>query len=141
MCEYFLLLSRCVLMHVFLCGTAQSAVSPSHSCFYHAQCCSRPLLIRQGPLSRFAKCLKLVTTVKCITPYDEGALTLELPGFDTLQAYHGQGNNTLAIKFTSPTDAKRFRYVVSVFCINLLWMCVIAPSHNHACILAPSLIV
>jgi hypothetical protein len=47
-------------------------------------------------------------------PNDEHALTLELPGFDTLQAHHGQGNNTLAIKFTSPTNAKRFRYVVSV---------------------------
>jgi hypothetical protein len=42
-------------------------------------------------------------------PNDEGALTLELPGFDISQAHHcHQGNNTLAIKFTSPTDAKRF---------------------------------
>eukprot|EP00544_Gedaniella_sp_CCMP2646_P013628 CAMPEP_0202491620 /NCGR_PEP_ID=MMETSP1361-20130828/8618_1 /ASSEMBLY_ACC=CAM_ASM_000849 /TAXON_ID=210615 /ORGANISM="Staurosira complex sp., Strain CCMP2646" /LENGTH=527 /DNA_ID=CAMNT_0049121701 /DNA_START=132 /DNA_END=1715 /DNA_ORIENTATION=- len=39
---------------------------------------------------------------------NEGALTLELPDFDISQAHHGQGNNTLAIKFTSPTDAKRF---------------------------------
>jgi hypothetical protein len=58
----------------------------------------------------------LVTTVKCMSSHpNEGALTLELPGFNISQAHHcHQGNSTLAIKFTSPTNAKRFRYVVSV---------------------------
>jgi len=41
-------------------------------------------------------------------------LNLELPDFDIAKSQVGQGNNTIAIKFTSPTDAKRFRYVVIV---------------------------
>jgi hypothetical protein len=36
-------------------------------------------------------------------------MTLELADFDIAQAQLGHGNNTIAIKFTSPSDAKRFR--------------------------------
>lgn len=53
---------------------------------------------------------------------NEGALELELPDFDISQAQHGQGNNTIAIKFTSPTGAKRFRYVnimLLVYCEDI----------------------
>jgi hypothetical protein len=36
-------------------------------------------------------------------------MTLELAEFDIAQAQLGHGNNTIAIKFTSPSDSKRFR--------------------------------
>jgi Galactoside-binding lectin len=41
---------------------------------------------------------------------NEGAMILELADFDIAQAQIGHGNNTIAIKFTSPLDSKRFRY-------------------------------
>jgi len=39
---------------------------------------------------------------------NDGAFTVELPGFDVARAEAGQGNNTVAIKFTAPPDSKRF---------------------------------
>mmetsp|Transcript_6475 Transcript_6475/g.8191 ORF Transcript_6475/g.8191 Transcript_6475/m.8191 type:complete len:536 (+) Transcript_6475:111-1718(+) len=50
--------------------------------------------------------------------FDEGCLELELPDFDANDT-SGNGNNTLAIKFTTPEEAKRFS-------INIA-----APDHNN----------
>jgi len=50
---------------------------------------------------------------------DDGALTLELDAFDVSQAQNGMGNNTCAIKFMTPEEAKRFS-------INIA-----GPDHNN----------
>ena len=42
---------------------------------------------------------------------NEGAFLVELDNFDIAKASNGQGNNTIAIKFHAPIEAKRFRYV------------------------------
>jgi len=39
---------------------------------------------------------------------NDGAFEVELPDFDVTRAETGQGNNTVAIKFTAPTDSRRF---------------------------------
>ena len=39
---------------------------------------------------------------------NDGALEVELPDFDVARAETGQGNNTVAIKFTAPADSRRF---------------------------------
>ena len=36
---------------------------------------------------------------------------MDLPEFDLSQVQHGDGNNTIAIKFTAPEDSNRFRYI------------------------------
>ena len=49
---------------------------------------------------------------------NDGAFVVPLPDFDVSRAETGQGNNTLAIKFMAPSDAKRFS------------MNIAAPNHN-----------
>ena len=44
-----------------------------------------------------------------ISPND-GAFLVELDNFDITKAQNGTGNNTIALKFTAPSDSKRFRY-------------------------------
>jgi hypothetical protein len=45
---------------------------------------------------------------------NDGAFLVELEDFDISKASNGHGNNTIAIKFNAPSDAKRFRYDISV---------------------------
>ena len=52
---------------------------------------------------------------------NEGCLELELPDFESSQAQAGAGNNTLAVKFTSPEDSKRFRLVAESSIIRCTW--------------------
>lgn len=42
---------------------------------------------------------------------NDGAFLVELDNFDIREASNGRGNNTIAIKFSAPGDAKRFRCV------------------------------
>lgn len=49
------------------------------------------------------------------TPMDpnDGALLLELENFNVREASDGKGNNTLALKFSAPTDSKRFSFNIA----------------------------
>lgn len=84
------------------------------------------ITVAQTPPHDFSKTLALVpgrtlwpTTISTTEPAawtppagctqpNEGAFAVHLDNFDILQAQNGSGNNTVAVKFTAPSDSKRF---------------------------------
>jgi hypothetical protein len=50
------------------------------------------------------------TPPETATGPNDGAFLVELENFNIEEASNGTGNNTVAIKFNAPSDAKRFRY-------------------------------
>jgi hypothetical protein len=119
-------------MYSYAGGTVLSAISPSHSCFRHTNLLA-PAHFSGKVLFPDSPNVSSWSPQSNASHPNEGALTLELPDFDISQAHHGQGNNTLAIKFTSPTDARRFRYVLVFMNVSKSH---IMSSHNNACLLA-----